>query len=383
MNQRLQFESLLVSLNDAALDGDLWPVASRLIDEACGASGSSVIVVEGVGDDARVSFAAFYRRGERRLDLERDYYENYFRQDERVPRLERLRYGKLIRVVNLFDAGELKTSATWNEALPRAAAQNGLIVRLAGVRGLRLTWAVADPVAGSWTADRIRMVRRLLPHVRHFVHVRRALARAEAARLSQDYLVESTGIGVLYLDRRGRIVEMNDRARDLLVGGNGLSEQDGFLRAWLPEDDARLKALLANALLTLGERPTGGSLVVRHPLVRPGLTVYVHPVTYRQLEFGAPETGALVLIAGLEGSRRLDAGLVGAVLGLTPAESHVALWLAEGRTVPDIAAASGRAESSIRTHLKRIHRKLGISRRADLVRLVLSVPERAGPRHLH
>ena len=69
------------------------------------------------------------------------------------------------------------------------------------------------------------------------------------------------------------------------------------------------------------------------------------------------------------------------MLGLTPAESRVALWLAEGKTVPGIAALSGRAENSIRTYLKRIHRKLGVSRRADLVRLVLSVPERAGFRH--
>ena len=80
MNRLDPFERLLASLHDAALDDALWPAASRLTDEACGATGSSVIVGEGVGDDARVSFAAFYRRGERRLDLERDYYENYFHQ---------------------------------------------------------------------------------------------------------------------------------------------------------------------------------------------------------------------------------------------------------------------------------------------------------------
>jgi len=52
----------------------------------------------------------------------------------------------------------------------------------------------------------------------------------------------------------------------------------------------------------------------------------------------------------------------------------VATGLAEGKTVRDIAIASGRAESSIRTYLRRIHHKLGVSRRAHLVRLVLSVP---------
>ena len=69
------------------------------------------------------------------------------------------------------------------------------------------------------------------------------------------------------------------------------------------------------------------------------------------------------------------------MLGLTPAESRVALWLAEGKTVPAIARDSGRAERSVRTHVKRIHRKLGVSRRAQLVRLVLLVPELSERRH--
>ena len=378
MNRRALFERLLASLQDAALNDALWPAASRLIDEACGATGSSIIVGEGVGHDARVSFAAFYRRGERRLDLERDYYENYFHQDERVPRLLQLREGKLVRVADLFSPGELKTSATWNEALPRSGTQNGLNVRLRGLHGLRVTWVIADPVAGNWETGQTLMIEGLLPHIRNFVHVRQALAGAEALGSSFTHLLDNARLGVIHLDRRGRIVETNDRARDLLLRGNGLREQGGFLRAWLPEDDARLKPLVAAALPSLGGQAVGGSMLVRHPFVGPKLTLHVHPASVRQMDFGAPDVGALVLIDGLDRPQRLDAGQVGSVLGLTPAESRVAVGLAEGRTVPDIAAASGRAEGTVRVHLKRIHRKLGVSRRADLVRLVLSVPERTG-----
>ena len=59
----------------------------------------------------------------------------------------------------------------------------------------------------------------------------------------------------------------------------------------------------------------------------------------------------------------------------------MAVLLAEGRTVPDIAVITGRAHTTVRTHVWRIHAKLVVSRRADLVRLVLTVPERAGFRH--
>ena len=145
----------------------------------------------------------------------------------------------------------------------------------------------------------------------------------------------------------------------------------------MPADNARLERLVAAALPKRGARATGGSTLVKRPLRAPALILHVHPVTVRQRDLGAPDLGALVLVGGMDAPRRLDAGMVGRMLGLTPTESRIAVGLAEGKTVPDIAAAFRRAEGSVRTHVKRIHRKLGVSRRADLVRVVLSVAERA------
>ena len=378
MNRRDAFERLLVSLQDTAFDESLFPATSRLIDEACGATGNSLIVGAGAGDSARLSFAVFYRRGERRQDLERDYYRNYFQQDERVPRIARLRDHRLVRAAGLFRAGELKSSATWNEALPQAGTQNGLMAVLRDPRGSGMVWVIADPVAGEWESGRIRTIRRLFPHIANFVSVRKTLADAKASGTSLLDLLGNVHIGVIRLNWLGRLIEANDRARDLLRQDNGLRQQDGFLNACLPEDDARLQQLLAAALPAPGAQAAGGSMLVRHPLLAERLTLYVHPVTVRQMDFGALGVGALVLIAGPGLPTRLDPALVGTVLGLTPAESRVAVGLAQGKTVRDIAIASGRAETSIRTYLRRIHHKLGVSRRADLVRLVLSVPGPAG-----
>ena len=65
-------------------------------------------------------------------------------------------------------------------------------------------------------------------------------------------------------------------------------------------------------------------------------------------------------------------GLVAEALGLTPSESQVAAMLAAGSSVRDIATATGRQENTVYKHLKKMYRKLGISRQAELVRLVLS-----------
>ena len=87
---------------------------------------------------------------------------------------------------------------------------------------------------------------------------------------------------------------------------------------------------------------------------------------------------ALVLLAEPARGAAVNPDLVAAVLGLTPTESRVAVMLAEGHSVREIAAAIQRKESTIRYHVKRIFAKQGLKRQADLVRLVLSLAGAAG-----
>ena len=54
-------------------------------------------------------------------------------------------------------------------------------------------------------------------------------------------------------------------------------------------------------------------------------------------------------------------------------ESRVAVLLAEGMNVAEVAAATGRKESTIRWHVKRMFVKHHLSRQSDLVRLVQSL----------
>ena len=82
-----------------------------------------------------------------------------------------------------------------------------------------------------------------------------------------------------------------------------------------------------------------------------------------------------MLIAEPGHRRGITPELVATTLELTRAESRVAVWLAEGKNVQEMAAAAGNTEDAIYWHLKRIYRKHSLSGQADLVRLVLSLPE--------
>ena len=383
MSQRGTFERILASLYEAMLDDAHWPATSALIDEACEIKGNELFVTEGPPDDFKIVLARLYYRGQRHEELEREYVDNYLPRDERIPRYRRLPGGRLFHVTDLYTARELKTSPTYNEILPRSDARNSLNVRMDGLNGSRITWIITDPsVSDGWGSAQLKMIERLLPHIRQFVHVRQALVNAEALGGSLTGLLDNTRVGVIHLDRRGTIIAANDRAHDILRRGDGLLDRGGFLRARLPADDARLKKLLARALPPFGGEgeAVGGSMAARRLPASLRLVLHVNPVTVQHLDISAHRVAALVLLVDPGSRPTIDPELVASALDLTSSESRVAAWLAEGRTVRDIAAATRRKEKSVRWLITQIYDKHGISRQADLVRLVLSLAEFSGPR---
>ena len=281
-----------------------------------------------------------------------------------------------MHVTDLYTAAELTTSPAYNEMFPRSHLQNSLAVRLGASDGTYVFWAVGDPVVrDDWGSSQVAMVTRLAPHVRQFVRVRQALAHAGAREATATALLENPRLGVVHVDRNGRILEVNDRARGILRDGDGLSDDGGVLRALQPGDRPLFERLLAAALPHSGAVAVGGSLALGRSSLASRFMVHVRPVTIRQPDYGARRVAALVLIVDPRGHHDIDPGLVANTLGFTPSESQVAVWLAEGKSVRAMAQATGRTQNAIHWHLKHIYQKCSVSRQADIVRLVLSLGE--------
>ena len=379
MNEREAFDTILAALHEAAFDDDRWPAAAGLVDEACRIKGN--LLTHGAGaspDDHTVYLHRICYRGERWPDAERSYFEDYFARDERVPRLRALPDSRLAHAAELFTDEERKTSVVYNEALPLIGMQDGMTVRLDGPNGSRIFWSLADPTDGDgWSSGRIRTVQRLLPHLRQFVRVRQALADADILNASLGALLDNTAAGVVQLDRRKRIVAANDRALDVLREEEGLLDQDGMLYAHAPGDNDRLQRLLARAVPPSPGAGIAGSLPVTRPAGSLPLVLHVIPLGPREDGIPPASVAALVLVVDPGARLPLDAALVAATLDLSPAQSRVAVLLADGMPVRDIAVAIGRSENTVRWHIRRIFERQGITRLAQLVQLVRSLADPA------
>ena len=375
MNPLNAFDRILAALHQAVLDDAHWPAASALTEEACGAVGSALVVGERDGGEARIYFARYLSRGEPRQDVTRDYFQVHYPHDPGMRRLMRRPQGRVVHVPDLYTEEERKQSPIYNEGWRRLEARNGLNVHFDEPDGLRVVWAFGDPVARQgWQSPGIRLIEHLMPHVRHFVRVRQALAAADALDSGLSALLDERGIGVIHLDRSARVLAANDRALALLRRGDGLTDDGGTLGARLPSDRSRLRRLLRQALPDLwGEPPSGGSMTIHRPSGRSRLGLHVSPVGDAWSDFGSRRAAALVLVIDPARRARIDSTRVAAMLGLTASEGRVAALLAEAKPVREIAAATGFRETYVRWLIQQVYKKLGVSGQVALARQVLAV----------
>ena len=381
MSEREVFERILALLHEAALDDTRWSTASALIDDALHVHGNGLVLVDlHSPEDIQIYFLGFFYHGQRNREWERVYYEVYYPLDERVPRAQRMPDSQLIHLTDLYSEHERKTSVVYNEFSTLVHYRNSINMRLDGPDGSSICWGVFDPVGSEdWSSAQLDLVQRLLPHIRQYVNVRHSLAGTDALGESLTGLLDTTGLGIIQLDRRGRILEVNDRARNLLRTGDGLFDARGFLFARTPEDNTHLQGLLKRALPPFGAQGVAGSIIVSRASALP-LVLHVNPVNRLETDFRVWPIAALVLVVDPASRTRIDPAVAGAALGLTGMESQVAVLLAEGMSVREIASAMGRKESTIRSHVKHMFTKHGLSRQAELVRLVLPLTNVPGSR---
>ena len=377
MNPLDAFDRILGSLHDAMLDDAHWPVTAALIDEAVGIRGNALVVGRGRSQaDGEILLARFCYRGARRPDRERWYFDLYYPRDERVPRIAQAPDGRLTPIADGYTDTELKTSAAYNEALPRGGFQHGLNVRLDGPEGTSIVWVLADSTdPGGWGQAQTELIEQLLPHVRQFVRVRHALACAEALNASLTGLLENGRMGVLHVDRGGRVLASNALAADILRRGDRLTDRDGALGAFRPADHERLQELLRRALPAFGGGVrSGGSMTVPHPSGGTSLALHVNPVgDGGEAEISARRVAALVLVVDPASRPCIDPAWVSEAFGLTKSEGRVTALLAEGRPVLEIARLTGYQAGYVRLLLKRVYKKQGVSGQVALVPRVLAV----------
>ena len=206
----------------------------------------------------------------------------------------------------------------------------------------------------------------LAPHLRQAFRVATQREYADGLRVVLQTLGEHFGKGVAMLDGDCRVLHANAFFERICGADDGLTMRRGMVST------SHINEPAFSRLLACGVRgEPGGRLDLRRPSGGPAYSLVVAPLVSESPAFAAAARASLVVCDPSLMSGPTEAAL-SIAYGLTRAESRVVARLVGGANVGDTATQLGISLNTVRTHLKRAMGKTGVSRQADLVRLLLT-----------
>lgn len=298
----------------------------------------------------------------------------YYRQYAALNPLdyEHMEAGRTYGFDDFVNEDEFRHSVYYLEHCHPLGIDHALVLFIGEAQGLRawLNFSRSDS-GGAYRPEETAQLLTLAPHLHRALRIYSSLERQRLESLAYRRTGDSLNLATLLMDEHGRIGSMNDSARQLIDSHPSLALRDGRL-AWARPDDQRQFDNRLQSLLKDGSAQDYGALAVGVGSPRP-LSVLMRRMPRQGADMR--HTGAAVVVYLKERGQAAASPkteIVSTLFGLTPTESRLAVMLADGCSLQEIATALGITEQTARTYSKRIFSKTGASRQSDLVRLVLT-----------
>jgi DNA-binding CsgD family transcriptional regulator len=230
----------------------------------------------------------------------------------------------------------------------------------------------------GWSEGEIRVIDEILPHLNRALKIHSEFTHL---RLKQDALLKGLDrfvIGLILYDRNARPVYINPTARTIIETHPALDMHDGDLLLVNAEDEKNLrKTIIETAEIDPDDSwRQSVAIGITHPDAELPLPLLVTPMHAHLITTDLDYEGARVAVflsdPNLQQPISIDS-LV-SVYNLTPSEAQVAISLANGHSIDQIAHKSNHSAHTIRSQLKSVFRKTGVSRQSELIKLLLTGP---------
>ena len=219
----------------------------------------------------------------------------------------------------------------------------------------------------------VARLNRVLPHLEHAFALHRRFAGLIAERTALASIIDRLHGGAILCDETGRVVYASDEARRILDRGAVLFIARGRLRARDADTEATFGDLYDTGNGRRRDAAASRALIAKDGDGRAALRLsLIRAVPRTILDARGTGLAYFVLIEDLAVPRGHGVERIAERHRLTAAETRLAHRLAAGATLADAADALGVSVNTVRSQLRQIFQKTGVSRQAELVRLVLT-----------
>lgn len=233
--------------------------------------------------------------------------------------------------------------------------------------------------AGAWKEGDIRVINDIVPHLKRALDIHAEFTRL---RMQQDALMKGLDrlvIGLILYDRNARAVYINPTAKAIIKSHPALdlNDDDGLILNAV-KDHKNLRQAILDTTNIEPEDSWKQSIAIgiTHPDVVAPLPLLVTPMHAHLLTSDLDYEGAKValFLSDPNLQQPISVNNLVSVYMLTPSEAQVAISIANGHSIEDIAKTSNHSAHTIRSQLKSTFRKTGVSRQSELIKLLLTGP---------
>lgn len=214
----------------------------------------------------------------------------------------------------------------------------------------------------------------LLPHFKRAVHLHGRLDRVESERKLYAGAMDRLMVGTVILDENGRILQTNRMADTILQTGDGMRIVNNMPHATHLADNRELQRLIKTTLDGNGNSSAAlvDAISITRSSGRRNLGVVVHSVPPNEWSERLHRPAAVLYIRDPEQKAQAPHDIVRQLFNFTPAETNLAMLLADGLSLEEAALELGIRRNTARAHLRAIFSKTDVTRQTELVRIILN-----------
>ncbi|MCA0422754.1 MAG: helix-turn-helix transcriptional regulator [Proteobacteria bacterium] len=216
----------------------------------------------------------------------------------------------------------------------------------------------------------------LLPHLTKSIEIGRVFTLLRARYKATLAALNKVQAGVVIALPDGHVIVKNDEAERILGSNDGIKlSGDGKLISSNPDTTEKINAYILDIGSTAkGQANRHESLI---SITRPsGLTAFlldIGPISDSKGELEQGLAGAMITIIDPERIPYLRLERFAELYKLTPAETDVCRWIADGASIAEIAERRGTSPTTAKNQVSMVLSKAGVSSRIEFIRLILRV----------
>lgn len=218
-----------------------------------------------------------------------------------------------------------------------------------------------------------QLCQRVIPHLRQAIFLHASRNRIESERELFAGAMDKLSVGTILLDQNLQFLHGNQLANDLLEQKDGISVIERKLHLHQQDESQQLYQLLQEIKESQLQHQTGivKAFRIRRPSGRPDLALVIRPVPASEWSEGQNNPAIALFLSDPEQQFSTSQQTLVELFNFTKAEAALALLLTRGLTLAEASSQLNISQHTARAQLKAIFAKSGVTRQAELIRLIV------------